>query len=230
MAMKNHPEHQKNLFEYLSRFITENKRSRFIEVIENRTRHLSVVLEDIYQPHNASAVLRTCDCLGIQDIHIIENRNTYTLNKSVSLGSSKWVTMKRYNERENNTSECLTSLKCKGYKIAVTSPHKNDVSIEDLAVDQKLAVVFGTELEGISDMAMGLADTYVRIPMHGFTESYNISVSAAITLYHLIRKIRQSGISWKLSEEEQSELLLEWARKVVKRPELHEKNFLKKFS
>jgi tRNA (guanosine-2'-O-)-methyltransferase len=98
---------KKSYLEYLLQFVTQNKRNRFEEIIRNRTRHLTVALEDIYQSHNASAVLRTCDCFGIQDVHIIENKYKYTLNPDIALGASQWLCLEKYNQREDNTADCL---------------------------------------------------------------------------------------------------------------------------
>src|ERR1035437_10180461 len=129
----------KELVKYLSGFVTENRLKRFEEVLQHRTRHLTVVLEDIYQPHNASAVLRSCDCFGIQDVHIIENKNQYTVNQDIALGSSKWLNLIKYTDEPNNTIACITELKKKGYKIIATSPHKNDCIIQDLGITDKTA-------------------------------------------------------------------------------------------
>lgn len=196
-----------------------------MEVIRWRTRHITLVLEDLYQPHNASAVLRSCDCFGIQDVHIIENRNKYTINPDVALGASKWLNLIKYNHDENNTREALCSLKEKGYRIVATTPHTNDVDIQELPVEKPLALVFGTELEGISEAVREMADEYVRIPMFGFTESFNISVSAAICLSHLVGKLHISKVNWALSDAEQDAVLLEWYRNSIYKAELIEKDF-----
>jgi tRNA (guanosine-2'-O-)-methyltransferase len=199
-----------------------------MKVISQRTRHITVVLEDIYQPHNASAVLRTCDLTGVQDVHIIENKNVYDVNPDVAMGSSKWLNLVKYNSNENNTAEAFRQLKEKGYRIVATSPHKNDKSLEEISLDNKMAFVFGTEMHGLSEEAIQLADEYVRIPMVGFTESYNISVSAALVLYTLTQKLRSSNIFWQLNEYERIEILLEWTRRSINKPELIEAEFLKK--
>lgn len=216
------------LLEHLLSFITENRRELFMKVIAERTKHITVVLEDIYQPHNASAVLRTCDLTGIQDVHIIENKNLYDVNPDVAMGSSKWLNLVKYNGFEDNTAEAFNQLKEQGYRIIATTPHKNDKSLEDISLDKKMAFVFGTEMHGLSEGAIEKADEYIRIPMVGFTESYNISVSAALVLYTLTQKLRSSKINWQLNENEQVEILLEWARRSINRPELIEKKFLEK--
>lgn len=222
-------EQKRALLDYLSGFITPHKLNRFDEVIKQRTRYITVVLEDIYQPHNASAVLRTCDCFGVQDVHIIENQNTYTVNPDVALGSSKWLSMYKYSGNENNTPQAIKSLRDKGYRIVATTPHKDDVTLQELSLDKgPLALVFGTEMRGLTSSSLELADEFMKIPMYGFTESFNISVSAALTLFYLTEKLRNSSINWQLSDEEITDVKLQWAREVVKRSDLLENEFLKK--
>jgi len=219
------------IFSYLSGFITENKLRRFEEVLHNRTRYITVVLEDLYQPHNASAVLRTCDCFGIQDVHIIENQNAYTVNPDIALGASKWLNLFKYSGQSNNTPDAIRALKEKGYRIVATTPHKDDVVLQDLPLDKgPLALVFGTEMRGLTNTSLELADEFVKIPMYGFTESFNISVSAALVLFYLTEKMRSSGINWKLTESEMVDIRLNWAREVVKRSDLIEEDFLKKLN
>jgi tRNA (guanosine-2'-O-)-methyltransferase len=221
------PEHAAQLVGYLSQFITADRFRRFNEIITNRTRHLTVVLEDIFQPHNASAVLRTCDCFGIQDVHIIENRNRYQVNPDVALGASKWLTIHKYSGGQDNTTSCLMSLKSKGYRLVATSPHKNDFTPGTLPLDHKTALVFGTELEGLSPVALSLADDYIRIPMVGFTESLNISVSAATLLYSLTTRLRESNIPWQVSYIETMEILVAWLRNSIRKSDKIIDNYLK---
>lgn len=203
------------LYEKLSAFISDNKRALFERIAPERTRHVTVVLEDIYQAHNASAVVRTAELLGIQDLHIIENRNKYTVNPEVTLGSSKWVDMHRYRSKEHNTIACIQRLKSEGKQIVVTSPRADGTTPATIALDKPLAFCFGTELTGASEELIAHADLHLRIPMYGFTESYNISVSAAIVLYTVMERLRLSDVPWRLNEAEQLALKLDWARKVV---------------
>jgi tRNA (guanosine-2'-O-)-methyltransferase len=193
----------------------------------NRTRHITIVLEDIYQPHNASAVLRTCDLTGIQDVHIIENNNQYDVNPDVAMGASKWLNLVKYNQNEHNTLHAYKMLREQGYRIVASTPHKDDQDIEHIPLDGKMAIVFGTELNGLSNVAIENADEFLKIPMFGFTESYNISVSAALILYTLTRRLRNTSNKWQLSEQEKSEILLEWSRRSIKRSDIIENEFLK---
>ena len=221
----------KNLIIHLSKFISEARLDTFNRVIAKRTRYLTVVLEDIYQSQNASAVLRTCDCLGIQDVHVIENKNTFDVNPDVVLGSSKWLNLERYNEQTFNTIEAIKKLKADGYRIVATTPHKDDKDLDDFTLEAgKTALLFGTELTGLTKEAMDMADEYLKIPIVGFTESFNISVSAAIIIYQLTQKLRSSGINWHLSELEKDTLMLEWLRKSIKSSELIEAEYRKRIS
>ena len=218
------------LIDYLTTFVTENRKQKFDALILHRTKHLTVVLEDIYQPHNAAAVLRSCDCFGVQDVHVIENQNKFEAHPDVELGSAKWITLNKYNSKEENTADCIKILKQKGYKIVVTSPHKNDCSIEELDITHKSALFFGTEMRGATPVAFEQADAFVKIPMVGFTESLNISVSAAVTLYTLITRLKKSSVDWHLSKEEENAVRLQWLRNSIPKSGLIEKDFLAKSS
>jgi len=219
---------KKELLTYLSNLLTDERKVLFEKVVQYRSKHITVVLEDIFQPHNASAVLRSCDLTGVLDVHIIENRNQYEVNPEVALGSSKWLNLNIYNEQKNNTIQTFQKLRKEGYKIIATTPHKNSQSLENIDLTEKVAVVFGTELTGLSDLAINNADEYLRIPMHGFTESYNISVSAALVLFTLTERMRKEKVDWQLSEKERLQTLLDWTRRSINKADAIEKRFLKK--
>jgi tRNA (guanosine-2'-O-)-methyltransferase len=218
---------QKELIEYLSGFVTSERLQLFKKILDNRTSYFTVVLEDIYQSQNASAVLRTCDCFGIQNVNVIENRNEFNVNKEVALGSSKWLSVRKFDEAPNNSPEAIKTLKKEGFRIVATSPHTNDTLLDDFDIEKgKAAFVFGSELPGISEQIMNEADEFLKIPMYGFTESFNISVSAAIILHHLTDKLRKhSKIEWKLNSSEKEKIMLEWLRNTIKRSDLHEQFF-----
>jgi tRNA (guanosine-2'-O-)-methyltransferase len=220
---------KKDLIQYLSQFVSETRLKKFDDTINERTRHITVVLEDIYQAHNASAVLRSCDCFGIQDVYFIENRNKYKISTDVDMGASSWLSIYRHSEKENNnTIKCLQTLKAKGYTIVATTPHEKDCTLGQLPIDNKIALVFGTEIDGITDDVRNHADEFVRIPMYGFTESFNISVSAALSMYELTSRLRKSTISYHLNEEEKEDILLDWMKSSIKRCDLIIKEYLKK--
>ena len=219
---------QKELIRHLSSFISSERLQLFKNVLECRTSYLTVVLEDLYQPQNASAVLRTCDCFGIQHVHIIENRNEFRVDTEVALGASKWLTLHKYNKKKQNTPDAIKKLKDEGYRIVATTPHSNDLLLPDFDVSPgKAAIVFGSELPGISDIIRKEADEFLKIPMTGFTESFNISVSAAIILYQLSEKLKKlSEKVWQLTDREKDEIILQWLRTSIKRSSLLEQRFL----
>jgi tRNA (guanosine-2'-O-)-methyltransferase len=213
------------LLDLFLQFLTDKRRAKFEEVLKYRTRHITVVMEDIYQSQNASAVLRTCDLTGIQEIHIIENKNQYEVNPDVALGSMKWLYLKKYNKTKHNTGDAIDALQNDGYQIVATSPHLDYHSPETLTLDKPVALFFGTEKHGLSKEVIEKADTFIRIPMFGFTESYNISVSAALLLYTLTQRLHNSEIAWRLTDQEHNHLLLDWCRKSVQGADLIEKDF-----
>ncbi len=203
--------------DYLKKFITEKRYEKFKIILSNRTRYITVVIEDIFQGHNASAVLRTCDCFGIQDVHCIENRNIFQPNEEVSMGAAQWLSIHRYNEKEvNNTEICFKRLREKGYRIIGTSPHIRAKKIQELDINNPVALVFGSEKLGLSEHALQHADEWVYVPMCGFTESLNISVCVAICLFELTNKLYNSHIPYHMSEEEKQEILLQWIKNTLK--------------
>ncbi|MCX2681329.1 RNA methyltransferase [Galbibacter sp. EGI 63066] len=200
------------LLDYLERFITEERKQRFLEILAQRTNHFTVAMEDVYQMHNTSAVIRSCDAFGIQQLHVIEERFEKDLDKKISMGSQKWVDTHRY----KNAPSCVETLKAKGYQIIATTPHTHACTLEDFDIEQKSALFFGTERDGLTPYIMENADDYLKIPMSGFAESLNISVSAAIILQNLSTRLRRSDIDWQLSEEEILKKRIDWTKKSIR--------------
>jgi tRNA (guanosine-2'-O-)-methyltransferase len=217
------------LFYHLAQFVSDHKKDFVERVLNERTRYLTVVLENIYQSQNASASIRTCECMGLQDIHIVENTAQYQLNVRVLKGADKWLNLERYRAKDvNNTETCFNSLRSKGYKILVAAPDEDGISIDEVDIrEDKVAIVFGNELRGASAYALDHGDQKVRIPMYGFTESLNISVSVAICLNTLLTKLRHAEMNIFLTDEEKRIIKLEWYRKIVKRSDILEKEFLR---
>lgn len=230
------------LIEGLEKLVSENKKQLIEEVLAQRTHYVTVVLEHIQKPHNASAVLRTVEALGLQHFYMVAPRRQteenpdqsvsayYKANPGVVKGAIKWIDVYNYSDPEgDNTTNCLAALKNKGYAIAVTSPHEKGHFPEQLPIDKPLAVIFGNEQEGVSQAALNAADYFLQIPMWGFTESYNLSVSAAICLYTLMNRIRNSPCRWQLGEQEKMELRLQWYRKLVRRSAIIESELLRNY-
>jgi len=212
------------LIEQLLAYVTENKREKMHTVLENRTRYITVVLEDLFQEHNASAALRTCDIFGIQDVHVVEAQYKFRPNSAIAMGSSKWVDVHRHTA----ITDAITKLKQDGYRIVATSPHRQSYALSDLPLDQKTALIFGSEQTGLSQEALEMADMYVKIPMYGFVESFNVSVSVALCLYDIIHRLHSSSYSWQLSEEEKQDIMLAWIRKISPTAAALEKQLIKK--
>lgn len=215
------------LIQFLSGFVTSERLDLFNKILSLRTNYLTVVLEDLYQTQNTSAVLRSADCFGIQNIHVIENKHAFQINPDVVRGASSWVTINRHHGAEMNTPEALRKLRADGYRIVVATPHEHDVNLEDFDLEKgKAAIVFGCERPGLTEWAKKEADEFMKIPMVGFTESLNVSVSAAVTMHHLTHRLRMSpSIDWHLTDDEKQKLLLEWLRVSIKRADLLEKKF-----
>ena len=201
---------------YLEGYVSDKRKAAFQRVLEERTRHFTVVLEEIYQSHNSSAVIRTCDVFGIQDVHVIENKYFNKVSRYVAKGSQKWLSFHRYKNEAANTENCLQHLREKGYQIVATTPHNDSCLLHDFDISKKTAFVFGVEKEGVSEYTMQQSDGFLKIPMVGFTESLNISVAAAIILQEVTTKLRNSNLDWKLSVTEKESLYAEWVQKSIK--------------
>ncbi|NCP20564.1 MAG: rRNA methyltransferase [Flavobacteriales bacterium CG_4_9_14_0_2_um_filter_35_242] len=207
---------QEALLTYLQTFLTSHRQDLFKTILQDRTRHFTVVFENIFMKHNASAVLRSCDVFGIQDVYAIENTYIFKASKQVTKGANKWLNIVKYHHHKNNTLACINDLKTKGYQIVATSPHNNPCTLQDFDVTKKSAFFFGVEKEGLSNEVLKHADVTLKIPMYGFSESLNISVAAAIILQHCTQKIRDLNVDWQLTQSEKAVLELEWTKKSIK--------------
>ncbi len=202
---------------YLREFVVDDKNALFERLIQERTDYVTIVMEDLYQSHNQSAVMRSADCYGIQNVHLIENRNRYDSTSTVSQGAREWLTIHRHRKSGNNTPEALAELKSAGYRIIATTPHTNDVLVDELDLAKgKMAFILGTELTGVSDTVFEQADEFVKVPMYGFTESLNVSVCGAIIMYSVMQRLRRSGIDWHLTDKRKSEVLFQWYKNAIK--------------
>lgn len=200
------------LLDYLEGFITPERKARFLDILEERTNYITVAIEDVYQMHNTSAVVRSCDVFGVQQAHLIENKFGKRLDKDIAMGAQQWVDLYRY----KTTTDCIDTLRQKGYKIVATTPHGENCSLTNFKFDGKTALFFGTERDGLSKEVLEKADSFLKIPMVGFTESLNISVSAAIILQNLTSQLRNENVNWRLTEDEKLEKRLDWTKKSVR--------------
>ncbi|NKI32617.1 TrmH family RNA methyltransferase [Croceivirga thetidis] len=204
-----------DLLEYLEGFLTTERKARFEKILSERTNFLTVAIEDVFQLHNTSAIVRSCDSFGIQSVHVVEERYQERLDKNIAMGAQKWVDVHRY----QSTSTCVDELKSRGYQVIATSPHEQSVTLDSFEFSSKTALFFGTEWHGLSQEVLDKADGFLHIPMIGFSESLNVSVSAAIILQTLSKKLRNSNFDWTLSEDEILRKRLDWAKKSIKNVE-----------
>jgi tRNA (guanosine-2'-O-)-methyltransferase len=197
---------------FLENILTENRKERFLQVLQNRTKHFTVAIEDVFQLHNTSAVMRSCEVFGIQELNVVEQKFGKRIDTQIAMGAQKWVDINRF----ETIQDCIDNLKLKGYQIIATTPHQNDCMLEDFDILKPSALFFGTEIDGLSQEVLQQADGFLKIPMVGFTESLNISVSAAIILQNLSTRLRKSNIEWQLTEQEILEKRLDWAKNSIK--------------
>ena len=197
---------------FLENILTENRKERFLQVLSKRTNHFTIAMEDIFQLHNTSAVMRSCEVFGIQQLNVIEERYTKSIDKEIAMGAQKWVDVNRF----ESISNCISTLKSKGYQIIATSPHENDCDLDNFDITKPSALFFGTERDGLSEEVLQKADGFLKIPMAGFTESLNISVSAAIIIQNLMSRLHKSDINWQLTEAEILEKRFLWAKNTIK--------------
>ena len=212
----------KEILDHLQEFLTPRRKSLFEKVLAERTDHLTVVAQDVYQLHNTSAVVRSCDVFGVQNIHVIEEKIPRRIDKEIAMGAQKWVDINRY----NSAKDCVKRLRAEGYRIVATSPHDDSQLLDDFDINTPAALFFGTEKDGLSEEIMQEADTTIKIPMVGFTESLNISVSAAIILQSLTSKLKKSDVNWQFSEEEKDRIRMNWTKKTIKNSEQIIERFL----
>ena len=197
---------------FLENILTDNRKERFLNVLNTRTKHFTIAVEDVFQMHNTSAVMRSCEVFGIQELNVIEQRYGKSIDKEIAMGAQKWVDINSF----DSVTDCIDNLKNQGYQIIATTPHENDCLLEDFDISKPSALFFGTERDGLSDEVLQRADGFLKIPMVGFTESLNISVSAAIIIQNLTTRLRKTEIDWQLSENEILEKRLDWAKNSIK--------------
>jgi tRNA (guanosine-2'-O-)-methyltransferase len=205
----------KREIEILTNLLSEKRLSKLQTVLKNRIDTITIVLEDLHDPHNISAIIRTAEGLGIQDIHIVENKHKFEVSKNISKYSHKWITTHKH----NCTTECINGLKQKGFEICVSALAENSATLNEIEITEtsKTAFVLGSEHDGVSQEMKQLADKIFVIPMAGFTQSFNVSVAAAIILYSAIEKKRSTlNKNGTLNKERLNNLYLQWLKKSVK--------------
>jgi tRNA (guanosine-2'-O-)-methyltransferase len=166
-------------------YITEERKNKIIKVLSQRTRFLTVLMENFFDPRNIAAVIRTCDAFGIQDLHVLELDHPFFISRRVSKGADNWLNIYKYNQTELAVSE----MRKKGYQLFYADPDPSHPNLDELDLSRKTALVFGQEKNGISPQMIKLCDGGFRIPLHGFVDSFNVSVACALTLHHCTNRL-----------------------------------------
>ena len=209
-------------FDYLKQFLTDERLSKIEHFSQESSDFVLPVMEDVYQFRNAAAIVRSVEACGFHHVVALEEENVFNPNLKVTKGAETWVKV----EKIPNNLDSLKEIKNRGYKILAVSPENNATMLPDYEVKEPIALVFGTELEGVSDEILEFADETLAIPMYGFTKSFNVSVAAAICMYELKQKLMKSGIDYKLSEEKLLEMKIRWAKNSIKSSEQILERFL----
>lgn len=210
------------IYDYLQQFLTNERLSKIEHFSKESSDFVLPVMEDVYQFRNAAAIVRSVEACGFHHVVALEEENVFNPNLKVTKGAETWVQV----EKMPNNLDSLKEIKSRGYRILAVSPEKNATMLPDYEVKEPIALVFGTELEGVSDEILDFADETLAIPMFGFTKSFNVSVAAAICMYELKQKLMKSGIDYKLSKEKLLELKIRWAKNSIKSSEQILERFL----
>ena len=199
--------------DYLREFMREERYDTLCQTLAMRTKYMTLMAENTFHPHNASALVRHCEAFGVQTMHTVESYYKFDLSENIMRGTHKWVDIRSH----NTTAEALATLREEGYRIVATTPHRESCTPESFDVTKgKFVLVFGTEHTGISDEVIAQADEFLKIPMCGMVESLNVSASAAILVYMLSERMRHEVEDWHLTDEEYHEILYRWSRESVR--------------
>lgn len=207
-------------FHYIKQFLTDERLAKIEHYAPESSDFVLPVMEDIFQFRNAAAIVRSVEACGFHKIVAMESENQFNPNLRVTKGAETWVEV----EKLPHNLESLKQIKNRGYKILAVSPENNATMIPDYEIKEPVALVFGTEKEGVTEEILEFADETLAIPMYGFTRSFNVSVAAAICFYELKQKLIKSGLDYKLSEEKLWHMKLRWAvNSIASGPQILEK-------
>ncbi|PLX41818.1 MAG: RNA methyltransferase [Deltaproteobacteria bacterium] len=198
------------LRDILTGIMTPRRMERLISVLEGRLGSLRLVVENLHDPHNMSAVVRSCEAFGVQHLHVVDSKGEFKLSRGITKGSHKWLDIHYY----DSFTPCAKELKEAGFDLYAALLVDDAVALDEVPAMRPIALVLGNEHAGVSEEAQRLCDGAYTIPMHGFVQSFNISVAAAISLYSLSTRMRRElGERALLSPYERSSLLERWIPK-----------------
>ncbi|TWT47093.1 tRNA (guanosine(18)-2'-O)-methyltransferase [Thalassoglobus neptunius] len=218
-------EYEVALQEFLNEFLTPNRRQRIAEVLDQRIASLALMLFDVYQSHNASAVLRSCDAFGVQDVYVVEQEKEFSPNRDIARGSDRWLTIQR-DSGPGAMERSLASLDQNGFRLVAMVPESSgSQTVASLPVEENLVLAFGTEKTGLPEEIIERAEYRAYLPMYGFVESCNVSVAAALAMQELGAKVRNSRQEWQICSERKRKLMLDWTKKSIPNVAAIEKRF-----
>ncbi|MCQ9636863.1 RNA methyltransferase [Chryseobacterium sp. WG23] len=199
-------------FEYLKQFLTDERLTKIEHFSHESSDFVLPVMDDVYQFRNAAAIIRSVEACAFHKVVAMEEENVFNPNLTVTKGAETWVEV----EKVPKNIASLQNIKDRGYKILAVSLEKNAVMLPDYQITEPIALVFGTELKGVSKEVIDFADETLAIPMYGLTKSFNVSVAAGICMYELKQKLMRSGIDYKLNDQKRLEMKLRWAVNSIK--------------
>ena len=200
------------IFQHLQQFLTDERLEKINHFAPESSDFVLPVIEDVFQFRNAAAIVRSVEACGFHKIIAMESEHEFNPNLRVTKGAETWVEV----EKLPHNLDSLREIKNRGYKILAVSPENNATMLSDYDLKEPVALVFGTEAAGVSKEILDFADETLAIPMYGFTQSFNVSVAAAICVYELKQKLLRSNLDYKLSEEKLWEMKVRWAMNSIK--------------
>lgn len=211
------------IYDYLKNFLTDERLSKIEHFAPESSDFILPVIEDIYQFRNAAAIVRSVEACGFHKVVALQEDNTFEPNLRVTKGADTWVEV----ERLPRNMESFQHIKDRGYKMVAVSLEKNAKFLPEYEITEPIALVFGTEMQGVTEEILDFADETLAIPMYGFTRSFNVSVAASICMYELKQKLIKSNIDYKLNEEKLLQMKIRWAVNSIKSGQQIYDRFLK---
>jgi tRNA (guanosine-2'-O-)-methyltransferase len=204
---------------FLEQHISAHRLAKVRQVLAQRTRHLTVVLENLYHPENGNAVMRSVECFGLQEMQVIQEKYDWKYSLKIARGAAKWAELNAYDAQNGGAAACYAHLRSRGYQLVATDPQPGSCTAQNLDLSKPVALIFGTESTGVDPQTLAMADARIHIPMVGFTESFNISVSAGILLAQLRQRLEQEVVGWALEQEDAEAVYEDWLMKSVRHAE-----------
>lgn len=219
-------EHLPALYQYLSTFLTAERLAKIEHYAPQSSDFILPVMEDVYQFRNAAAIVRSVEACGFHKIVALEKENIFDPNLKVTKGADTWVEVEKMPWQLDSVKE----IKKRGYRIVAVSPENNATMLPDFQISEPVALIFGTEWQGVTEEILDFADETLAIPMYGFTRSFNVSVAASICMYELKQKLLHSGLDYLLSDEKQLRTKIRWAARSIPSGDEIMRHFLTKIA